>query len=360
MRSVGDNPQQNFIAKFLKRPHAKGFSYEFGQMLTNVAAAKSITQNEINELLIKNSVKQITPAISAAATVELMIVARKATAKEIANKDTKYLISLADVLGADIPKVNDSISEASLRHFQDAYQNLIASGRITSEVRDNLIEFGRALGLSDTKISEGIANIAQPMIDEKLRNILEDTMMSPDEETLLFQFAADIGIKLVNDADTQLILDIAKQRWAIFQGDLPEVDCPIMLKKGEKCHAVITSTAYEERTRTVRIGYSGVSTKIKIVKGIYYNAGSYNAMRKTESYSQTIGNGHLMVTNKRIIFNSDQKNAAFSLDSIVDWTLYSDGVELRRATGKPVTYVFNENTGLFLETLIAARGKLVG
>jgi hypothetical protein len=67
-----------------------------------------------------------------------------------------------------------------------------------------------------------------------------------------------------------------------------------------------------------------------------------------------------VVTDKRVIFSSPQKNMAFALDSIVDWTLYADGIEIRRATGKPIVYVFGTGNGLFLEVIIAARKKFVG
>ena len=361
MSMTDDFPQQGFISRFLRRPHFKGFAHDLEQRLTDVASAEQLHQSQVDEILRCNGISELSEKVTVLATVALKTVAARATMDDLRTGRTDHLLTLAARLGVNPDEIKNSLIENADGHFRLMYERLIAAGPVTVAKREQLIVDGKSVGLSDEFIKSSIASVAQPLINSRINEILEDTMMSPDEESSLYEYSKAIGIKLTfDDAETRRVLDLARDRWKIAQGDLPIVDCPLMLKRGEVCHAVVTASAYEERSRTVRVGYRGVSTRIKIVRGVYYNTGSYSGSRTTEAYSHPLGVGSFVVTNKRVIFSSAEKNMAFAIDSIIDWTLYSDGVELRRATGKPVTYVFGQGNGLFLEILIAARGKFIG
>ena len=180
--------------------------------------------------------------------------------------------------------------------------------------RDKINEFGKSPGLDHTEMQKLAGDVAVPLINQKFSQMLEDAMMSPSEEHELYRLADNLGVKLnTYSGETDRVLHLARTRWNLYQGNLPEADCPLMLKRGEICHGVVTATAYKNRTRTVNVGYSGVSTRIKIVWGVYYNAGSYKTGRTTESFLHALGTGHFVVTNKRVIFSSDKKNISFVL-----------------------------------------------
>jgi hypothetical protein len=199
-----------------------------------------------------------------------------------------------------------------------------------------------------------------PKINAKTTEILADGIVSPEEERELAEYASGFGLTLNYEPETERMFEIARQRWRISQGELPIVDCPIMLKRGETCHAWIDAHAFEERQRTVRVNSHGPSARIKIAKGVYYTVGTRSVSSQQQSYSHLIGSGHFVVTDKRLLFSSPTRSLAWAMDSIVDWDFYTDGVEIRRATGKPVTFHFIGDDPLILYILAAARGHHIG
>jgi hypothetical protein len=361
MNDATDYPTQGLFGRLLRRPFLKGLQYELSKLIPDVDAASIINKSQIDGLLQAFGVEEIHGGTGTAILMDLMMLASEATSQQIKDRQTDSLPNIAKWLGLDTLQVEVAVNKRAEQFFQIAYEQMIGAGPVTDASRDQVLAYGKSLSLSHERLV-GIANgITGPIIKDRLASILADTMLSPDEEATLYKLATDLGVRLdIGDAETTRVMDLARTRWRISQGILPLADSPLMLKRGETCHAAVAASAYEERTRSVRTGYSGISTRIKIVKGVYYNAGSYKAGSTKEAYSFPLGSGHLVVTDKRVIFSSPQKNMAFALDSIVDWTLYADGIEIRRATGKPIVYVFGTGNGLFLEVIIAARKKFVG
>lgn len=354
-------PSQGFFDRMLKRPFLKGLAYELKELLPDISAAATINQSKIQELCDKYKIHTISASDANPAFLIFKMLASGATTDDLLADRTRKLTALAVQFGIAESEIEQSLAEARKRHFADSFREAVGSVPIQGAIRDRLFADGERLGLQMEELLAVARCIVQPILQQRGSEILADGMMSPDEEASLEKLASDLGGKFeLADPESERVFRLARLRWRISQGDLPIVDCPLMLKRGETCHAVVAAKAYEERTRTVRVGYSGVSTRIKIVKGVYLNSGSYRPSRTTESYSFDLGHGDLVVSNKRLIFSSSQKALNWALDSIIDWTLYSDGIEIRRAAGKPVTFAFGEGNGIFLEVLAAARGNLIG
>lgn len=95
---------------------------------------------------------------------------------------------------------------------------------------------------------------------------------------------------------------------------LAPVQTPLMLKKGEWCAHAVKCGAYEERRRTGCTNYAGPKARDRIMKGVYYRAGSIQSQRLTESYQHSFGDGVLGATNNRLIWVSLQKSLSIPLD----------------------------------------------
>lgn len=62
-----------------------------------------------------------------------------------------------------------------------------------------------------------------------------------------------------------------------------------------------------------------------------------------------------MLTTKRIIFNGGDKNIAVRLNTVIEFQAYDDGVEVRRASGKPLTFALNARDEWFARLFARAR-----
>jgi len=65
-----------------------------------------------------------------------------------------------------------------------------------------------------------------------------------------------------------------------------------------------------------------------------------------------IDSGTIHVTNKRIVFNGSKVTKTIKYIQIIDLHPYSDGIEIVKDTGKPLTFILNNSDGVALAATI--------
>ena len=147
--------------------------------------------------------------------------------------------------------------------------------------------------------------------------------------------------------------------WALENLPLPTIQSDIAIQKSEVLHFKIANVNwYELRSVRQRVSYSGYSTSFKVAKGFYLRSGSYRPQSYSVDTMKLIDTGTIYLTNKRIIFTGNKKNSNIRIDKILDFTPYSDGVEIGKETGKSPTLQMEQNADVFcmiLERLLNER-----
>lgn len=92
----------------------------------------------------------------------------------------------------------------------------------------------------------------------------------------------------------------------------------------------------EERTKTSRINYGGLTGSIHIAKGLNYRLGSIKTDIQHETYLKEIFRGALLLTNKRIILGNNDGVKAYPFTRLLRVIPYSDAVVLCSESGKKV------------------------
>lgn len=112
----------------------------------------------------------------------------------------------------------------------------------------------------------------------------------------------------------------------------------LILKKNEYCYLAIPEKINwkEQRTKSQRINYSGLTGSVHIAKGINYRLGSIKTQSKKENYVVNLFTGALFLTNKRIILVNHNGSKAYTFTRLLKFTPYSDGVILQSSAGKQV------------------------
>jgi len=160
-----------------------------------------------------------------------------------------------------------------------------------------------------------------------------------DEEQRLANMADNLGIKVTHDANTQQLIERFKLSARIDAGDLPVITSAILLQRGEICHAEYSCRLHELRTVTKRINYSGPSGRIRIMKGLSWRYGSVSVQRVTQEEMRQLDSGVLYITNKRLLFNGAAKNANTPFKKVIHFTLYKDGLQIEKETGRDQFYL---------------------
>lgn len=256
-------------------------------------------------------------------------------------KHIKFVLRLDDT---DVKRIRGEVAE---NVYKEELENALADGRIDEDERKFLNRIGEDLQLKDEFVKDIFQKKAGERIKEHLDSVVASGRLSPENEKELEALTSNLGIELnITDKD-QAHLDKFKLYWQIENGELPVLDAPVRLFRGESCHFMTPCNWLEMVTETRRINYGGPTLRLKIAKGVYWRAGSLGVNRVSKDVWRTIDSGRLFLTNKRIIFMGSRRNRVIRLNTILDFTAYRNGVDIQKARGKSPFLEFSADTGIF-------------
>lgn len=241
--------------------------------------------------------------------------------------------ALADQYHVKPEKAEELFHEAARPVFFAELGRLLAAGDYTASSGESV---GARLGLSPD-VSRSMAHeFATARIEIEVEAALADAMVTADERAALDALAATLGVDVPAHRRQEVLAGEAI--WFAGNMPLPIVDPPLLLKSSEVCHHAAKAEAVEDRQRTVRVNYQGVSARVKIVKGVYYNVGTVQAERVAEGYQHSFGTGVFCATNKRLLWISGEKVITIPLGKIVAYEVFGNAIKIFKDTGKPLTF----------------------
>jgi hypothetical protein len=272
----------------------------------------------------------------------------------ITDSEADYLADLMATL--DVPNATARRFEADILHpkYEDLVRRSIAGGRLTNAGLQQLDALAKALHLSPEEAREIYGKTAAELLESTLYRALEDERLSPTEFKQFALLAEHLGIEPKFDDATQARMHRYALLWRIENGELPTIGVPLNLQRGEVCHLSGEATWHELRTKTERVGYSGTSVSIPIMKGVRYRVSSYRPQRVTRQELTPIDSGPFYVTSKRVIFDGAHKNSAIRYSSLLGVTPYADGIKLEKSSGRSPYLLFDGDVEMVTVVLTAA------
>lgn len=255
------------------------------------------------------------------------------------------LAHLAGLTGVHSTSASQIQSEVASARFVRVVSQAF-SGPSRSIDRLGLYERGLAFGLSQPQVERVYAQQAQNVVGKSLQVFIDSGRWGPAEEHQILQLASSYGVGLKLDQSTQSKLDRLRLHWAIENGDMPAIDVDINLQRGETAHFAATADWFENRTVTRRVNYAGPAVRIKIAKGIYYRAGSANIQTVSEEVMREIDTGAVYFTNKRVIFVGGKRNVNIRLNRILDFNVFSNGIEVVKDAGRNPFFQIPKNVDI--------------
>lgn len=138
----------------------------------------------------------------------------------------------------------------------------------------------------------------------------------------------------------------------ISEGNLPQIETTVKLKKEEVAHFEGDVTWRHLKTRRRRVAGTR-SQRVKVAKGVSFKVGGTRGYSEEYQEFQDVDRGKVLITNERLLFFGGKKNLNIKLNKIMDVENYSDGVKIQRGTVNP-TYFLMENPALFSIILLTA------
>lgn len=214
-------------------------------------------------------------------------------------------------------------------------------------------------------ISSSLENdIYMEMLEKASVNFMKDGVLTASEQQHIDDFVAKTGISISNLPAKYQDSDIAKVGQAAVLRDLQNgiypvcnVQLPIILAKNEHVLWAYNGVSmYMEKIERETVGRSG-GFSFRVCKGVTYRVGQFNGHPVEHSRMNLEGNGALIVTNKNLIFYSQQKNNKVPFNKIVGITPYSDGIEVHK-DGNAKRLTFQGFDSWFIMNLLSMVGSI--
>ena len=326
--------------------------------LENVLADAQPTAISINAV---NSIAQryhLTPSARDRVSSGLFAKAYRAVIADdvISDDEVTYLLALRRLLNIGEDTVIALERETILPRYQRAVSDAIADGKVTTDERAQLNRLAEGLRLSPAIREQIYREPATAMLKAALNERLADRRLSPDEFRTFAALASNIGVQPSFDAATERLMHRYALFWRIEHGDIPAIDAPIQLQRGELCHFQSGAQWLEHRKQTSTVGYSSSGVSVRVMRGVYYHVGASRPQRVTTEGLAVIETGTVYFTNKRVVFSGQIRNFSLRLNSLLAFRVYADGVVLEKATGKHPHLILDGDSELAAVVL----GSLLG
>ena len=316
-------PEQGFFGRMFGRMNREALLAEVENLLADSADWANVTRTDIAKLeqTYGGSLKEN------AAGDAIMLICRAAdelSPQAVVEGGAARLRALAAAfdMSAQAETVVQSRARAALAV---AAQQLIADGDLTEPERVAFDAAAAECGFEPEAVASILSDAVAAMMKAEIAAAVADGKLTDAEEARIDELGHALAAQLDFDDATLDQLARAKRLWQVEDGPLQAVQAPLVLPKTEMCLYAGYGQALEPR------------------------------IRGAKSFTHSYGAGDIVLTDKRIMFNGGQKNLAVRLNTIVDYQLFDDGVEVRRATGKPLTFALNAKDEWFARLFVRAR-----
>jgi hypothetical protein len=339
-------------------------------------APKEAAFVEIRNILATTPLDQVRPGEVAAALAKSKLSQRDAVQelqgvfehaaftlafdRELSSGDRRALAFLQRSFELTDDEARLSIERAVAAVFQKVMRESLADGRFTPAEREVLMATAATLGMTESQTKQVYETAAVAAVQSAFDVVVADRRYSEADEAQVQALAASLGVVIEHSEKTAALLDRFRLMARIEDGSQPPIEVPILLQRGEVCFFTIPDVSYKElRTVTKRVNYSGPSASIRIMKGVRWRMGSVSVQRITQDVMTELDVVDLFITNKKVFLRGARKNTSLPFSKLAHFTVYSDGIQLEKHTGKDLFLVGSadwELAGAYLD-MLARRSK---
>ncbi|BBG63052.1 hypothetical protein [Phascolarctobacterium faecium] len=222
-----------------------------------------------------------------------------------------------------------SASESEVQEYIERLVGLAEVGKINPNDLDQLTRFATSASFSKKQLQE-----AQVVACARFyKQVMSDDILD-NAELANFKLLIDYCAYLPKEVRTKLISAIGNLN-SIYKiktsGELPilpDSAVNIMLKPNEVIHFVSDASMRKKRKVTKTVNYRGITTSIKICKGVRYRLGSISPTRETNEFWEDEDYGKFFITNQRIGFLGITKNFTISISKILSLSYGEGGLNI--------------------------------
>jgi hypothetical protein len=331
-----------------------GALVQINNLFARATSLAAITRTQVDEACEKHGVKLEKISLEARSALYEKYASFAFRDKIVTDDELASLKRLQGLLYLNDAAVQRSYWDPILELYGNEVDELIADGRLTDENRARLRTLEKDLRIPYQQAKRVYDARAGKKVKDLAVEIIQDKKISPDEENELQEICKSLDVDL-DWGDSASVYARLRENWQLEHGELVPLVADINLQRKEACFAVRDVEWHETRRVTKRIGYSGPTARLRIMKGVYWRVGNVAINRVSEDVMTHVDSGRAYLTNKRVVFMGTKGNKSIRLAKILDYEVYTNGVTIQKDAGKNPFLAFDEQPEQFAVLL----GRLI-
>ncbi len=267
--------------------------------------------------------------------------------RSLSAEQVEELAHLKAVLGLDDAGAERIHDEAVGRVYAEAVARAVADRRFDPEERQALEQLREALRLSAPAAARIRADAARAQVERVVEAASVGERLSPDEEAELWTLARSLEVEVHYGERTRRKLERFRLYWQIENGELPSIETPMPLQRGERGYHAQVVDWLEPRPITRRVRSEERTLRIKLGTGSYWRMGDLGVQRAAGDAMQLGDSGKVFITSKRLLFQGAKEDRPVRLAAVRDFTAYRNGVELELNDAPNVFLEFHRDVDVF-------------
>ena len=215
------------------------------------------------------------------------------------------------------------------QEYEEMLKKFLCDGKLDDAEKQELEVLATRYNLTKEDLTAAQKRIASQVFQD----ISSDDRITDEEKESLEELMKYFGFSREDFNFDQGTFNKLYSLALIDKGILPTPEYSglnIILKKEEVVHWLCSATLKKRKRVVDRISYSGLSTSIRIMKGVRYRVGSIKLAPQTKDVMIDEDSGNFWLTNQRIGFLGHRKNFSLPYNKVLSFDLYRDGIAIHK------------------------------
>lgn len=215
--------------------------------------------------------------------------------------------------------------------YRDKVKEAVSDGKLSARDAAELQALRKDLDVPD--VNDDKTRMRRDLYNEAVGAVKKGGKLTQAEAAELAKIQKFLALR--DDQVEKTKWDLARLRTLteIRQGNLPSVPPAnavlrgLQLEPGETAHYTVQAELLDLE------GSEGAARGVPLQWSTPYVPGSVRGLEVPAGGARAIGQGAVVVTNRRIIFRGEARTAAIKIARDVEMFLYADGLRIKRAVG---------------------------
>jgi hypothetical protein len=223
--------------------------------------------------------------------------------------------------------------------YREKLKTVLTDNRVSDEEDAELKEIVSKFNLTTDEVSR----LNKSALSTSFKTIIDDRRITEEERQSLEVLLNHFGVTTKEIDFDQKAFNKYYSLALIEKGVLPEIkegnhDINVIFKKGEVLHFGGGAVLRKLKRVTTRINYGGLTSSIRIMKGLRYSVGSINVSSQSKEVLAVEDQGAFYITNERVGYQGQRKQFSVPFDKVHSFELRPDGMYIFKS-GKETPYI---------------------